>query len=99
MSDPDLEQLHVDAIAALERKMLHDLDFTPTCDFHRIYQHIEKPAPFAFTCRRCGIVELRCEHCTAWWQLHLHAQVECQKCPNAGCFHDVVRVTGLGGAA
>lgn len=99
MPDFDPEQLHADAIAALEGKLLHDLDFQPRCDFHRINRKADRPATFTFTCRRCHVVELTCSECALSWAQHLHDETVCQHCHLTAEFLQVILVEPLGGAA
>jgi hypothetical protein len=94
----ELEQLHNDAIAAVEIFQLAALDFEPTCDFHRAFRGVDVPATHSFTCRGCKVVELRCIGCVAKYTAHPHTLVYCT-CLLLGCFHSIVIVKTIGGAA
>jgi hypothetical protein len=91
----ELEQLHNDAIAAVEIFQLAALDFVPSCDFHRDHRGIEVPATHTFTCRGCKDVELRCIECVARYVANPHTLMYCT-CLLVGCFHSIVIIAPIG---
>lgn len=92
----DLEQLHTDALTAVETFRLGALDFEATCDFHRQYMAEKITATHAFKCRNCDTVELRCLPCVEYFAEIPHTATACEQCGFSGCFHAVVRVTPIG---
>jgi hypothetical protein len=79
-----------------ETARLQQLDFAPTCDFHRIYFAETIPASHSFKCRSCEVVELRCIGCVEYFAAIPHTPTSCEQCTFAGCFHAVVQVLPIG---
>jgi hypothetical protein len=79
-----------------ETARLEQLDFAPTCDFHRIYFARVIPASHSFNCRSCKAVEHRCIECVEYFAPIPHTETSCQHCHLVGCFHAVVHVLPIG---
>lgn len=98
---PDLDQLHTDAVNAVDAFTLDRLDFDPDlgCEIPRSRDDsdlCEKRAAWSLRCRTCSKHRIVCtDHLDAWTRKTAGHQLYCEYCGRTGTPEHVVEIVPL----
>lgn len=105
---PDLDQLHTDALAAVEAFILDRLDFEPSCEAVETFTWHGKPTPeptcgatadWTIACIACRVTRFVCHPHLERFQKQCdkrHRTLRC-RCGHCGTFQELLVITPLRG--